>query len=86
MRLVARGLSDLAYPISIDPSVLVTLTADFALGGNAEWSADIGGDHFGELASSEIEVGLSTLTDEPRQLFHPCSSEWHVRVSGDADG
>jgi len=48
--------------------------------------ADIGGDHFGELASSEIEVGLSTLTDEPRQLFHPCSSEWHVRVSGDADG
>ncbi len=44
LRLVATGLADLAYPVSLDPTILVTLTADFALGGANETGVDIAAD------------------------------------------
>jgi MYXO-CTERM domain-containing protein len=40
LALVATGLDALAYPLSLDPSVLVTTAADFGLGGNLEDGVD----------------------------------------------
>ncbi|HEY3357864.1 MAG TPA: hypothetical protein VGQ83_31725, partial [Polyangia bacterium] len=44
VRLVARGLARLAYPVSIDPTVIVTTTADFDARGNNEGGVDTAGD------------------------------------------
>ncbi|MGQ0504376.1 MAG: Kelch repeat-containing protein [Myxococcaceae bacterium] len=41
LRLKARGLSGLSYPLTIDPSVVVTSSADFELAGNDEGNVDI---------------------------------------------
>jgi hypothetical protein len=44
LRLVATGLRPLNYPISIDPSVLVTTTPDFQNGGTNEHGVNLTGD------------------------------------------
>ena len=44
LSLVARGLGALPYPVSIDPTVIVTTSANFALGGNVESNVDIASD------------------------------------------
>ncbi len=41
LQLIASGLDALAYPLSLDPSVVVTSATDFGLGGNLEGGADL---------------------------------------------
>ncbi|MHB8878643.1 MAG: Kelch repeat-containing protein, partial [Myxococcaceae bacterium] len=59
--LVAMGLDALAYPLSIDPSVVVTSTADFGLGGNLEGGADldVGG---GRVRRGKTQIGVGAFT------------------------
>jgi len=47
LRLVAQGLSRLTYPVSIDPTILVTSSSDFAYPGNFEWGTVPGDDGTG---------------------------------------
>jgi large repetitive protein len=57
LRLIAARLSQLAYPISIDPSVIIDTTGEFGLGGNLETDADLGS---GQIQRGGIKAGAGT--------------------------
>ncbi len=73
LELVASGLDALAYPLSIDPSVVVTSATDFGLGGNLEGGADIdasGGRVVRGQAQGGVGAWRRTTTLPSARLYH----------------
>ncbi|HRY97206.1 MAG TPA: hypothetical protein P5147_27340, partial [Myxococcota bacterium] len=61
LRLEARGLMRHAYPLSIDPTIEITSSADFALGGNNEFGVEISDDRL-KRGKTMRGVGAWTAT------------------------
>ncbi len=61
LSLRAHGLAALQYPINIDPTVVVTLTADFSLSGSLETDIDATGDQL-KRTKGVADIGTFAAT------------------------
>jgi N-acetylneuraminic acid mutarotase len=59
LRLVASDLGKLAYPVSIDPTVIVTTNADFSLTGNLESGVTVAAD---TLSRTQLGLAIGAWT------------------------
>ena len=85
LRLVASGLNALTYPLSIDPTVEVTLTADFQLAGQDEGGVRIAND---QIARDKMQFGVGQWTQSGTSFlaarsYHAASAHGgYLYVSG----
>jgi N-acetylneuraminic acid mutarotase len=88
VRLIASGVSRLAYPINIDPTVLIDTTQGFALGGNIEGGVDIGSNRV-KRGTTSVGVGAwNASTAFPTSRSYPASLAYNgfLYVIGGYDG
>ncbi len=88
LSLRAHGLAALQYPINIDPTVVVTLTADFSLGGSLETDIDATGDQL-KRTKGVTDIGTFAATSSfatARQYPTGVAYNGHLYIVGGTNG